>query len=182
MVVFFTISVLYCSSFGFYQLCTNLMCFYYKQDYISLIETFPTVSRNTQAGEVIRQEVTEHVQENALSQRTDDSNLVAKARTEYRKSRTEHRKLVRLFKAKDAEKRDRTLLSDPKATFAKIKSRKRGMARKINKLRVDSKTYSGENVPDGFYDSISMLKTRNQKSLNGSSQFADFSATYESIL
>lgn len=119
---------------------------------------------------------------NVLSQSSNDSDVVAKARADYRKSRIEHRKLCRQFKARDAERRDQSLLSDPKATYANIKLRKRGMARRINKLSVGSKTYSGDNIPDGFFDSISTLKTRNTNSLNTSPYFADFCSTYQNIL
>ena len=53
---------------------------------------------------------------------------------------------------------------------------------KINKLVVGSKTYLDESVPDGFYDSISSLKSRDYDSLERSETFMDFRSDYENIL
>ena len=53
---------------------------------------------------------------------------------------------------------------------------------KIQKLKVGKKTYICDSVKDGFYDSISQLKTRDQVSLHNSEHFAEFTSDYKNIL
>ena len=54
--------------------------------------------------------------------------------------------------------------------------------RRVNLLKVGSKSYCGETVQDGFFDSILQLKTRDHNALESSPPFADFSMTYQNIL
>ena len=51
-----------------------------------------------------------------------------------------------------------------------------------NKLKVGLKTYLDDDVPNGFYDSISSLKTRNQEDLNNCDVYAAFNSDYLNIL
>ena len=82
----------------------------------------------------------------------------------YNAARMRHRSLHRQYKAEQAWKRDHTLYSvctkDPSVIFKSIKSVKRGSIRKIQKLTVGKKVYVGDSVKDGFFDSISQLKSR----------------------
>jgi hypothetical protein len=94
-----------------------------------------------------------------------------------------HRKLERAYKAKYSIERDEKLCSsDLSSVFASVKHAKRSKAGKINKLTVGNKVYVGDSVRDGFYDSISELKSRDSNSLNASKQFNDFSLDYQNIL
>ena len=119
---------------------------------------------------------------NLTSQYGCDSEDIKNLRIDYKKSRMMHRKLSRQFKAKDACVRDQNLLSNPAATFSRIRASKRGKLGKINKLKVDDKTYVAEAVPDGFFDAISELKARDTESLKRSNHFQDFSRDFSHIL
>ena len=78
--------------------------------------------------------------------------------------------------------RDELLHSNPSAIQKKIKSSRRCNAGKIQKLTVGSKTYVGDCVQDGFYDSFFSLKLRDDESLKASQYFQEFSVDYENIL
>ena len=107
-------------------------------------------------------------------------------KTDYSRSRTLHRKLQRWFKAKESVQRDEKLheilSTNPSSVFRSIKSVKRGKNRKIQKLTVGTKTYIGSTVQDGFYDSISQLKSRDSEFLDNSQTFREFSSDYQNIL
>ena len=53
---------------------------------------------------------------------------------------------------------------------------------KISTLNVGDNRYVGENVPDGFYESISRLKMRNEEKLCQSEYFKEFTEDYHHIL
>ena len=59
---------------------------------------------------------------------------------------------------------------------------KRSKASKLSKLHVGVKTYHGDSVKDGFYDSISNLKSRDWDTLDASEQLSEFSLDYLNIL
>ena len=111
-----------------------------------------------------------------------DLALLEAAKNDFKTSRIEHRRLVRHYKAKDSFTRDSNLMSSPKETYSRIRASKRSKAGKINKLKVGNKVYDGEHVPDGFFDSISKLKSRNIQAIQSSNHFHDFSRIYEHIL
>ena len=73
-----------------------------------------------------------------------------------------------------SSKRDQDLFtilsSDPNSVFRKIKSSKRSHP-KVHTLQVGPKTYTGESVSDGFYDSVSNLKTVHSMSTPSSDDF-----------
>ena len=70
----------------------------------------------------------------------------------------------------------------PFPVFKSIKSSKRCTAGKINKLLVGDKTYSGDAVQDGSYNSISQLKSRDFVSLSSDLKLQEFSSDYLNIL
>ena len=71
---------------------------------------------------------------------------------------------------------------NPQSVYKKIKSSKRSKAGKVLKLTVGKKTYTGDSVKDGFYDSISKLKSRDHQCLKTSEHFQDFSSDYHHLL
>ena len=111
---------------------------------------------------------------------------IASLKNDYNKARDQHRKLERRYKAEQSSRRDETLFSmctsNPSPIFKSIKSSKRSTAGKIQKLSVGHKVYVGDSVQDGFYDSISQLKSRDSVSLSNDAKFKDFSADYDNIL
>ena len=114
------------------------------------------------------------------------SSDVPELRSEYTSFRSAHRRLVREQRATESIARDEAiyqiLSDDPSNLFKRIKSSKRGKSTLINKLSVGHKVYCNESVSDGFYDSISTLKSRDCSSLESSETFNDFSSDYENIL
>ena len=101
---------------------------------------------------------------------------------EYRQARADHRKLVRQVKAMDASNRDTSLLANPSLTFKRIRASKRNNVGKINLLYVGDREYVGERVADGFYDSISQLKTRDPSKLESSPHFKSVASNFSNIL
>ena len=104
----------------------------------------------------------------------------------YNAARMRHRSLHRQYKAEQAWKRDHTLYSvctkDPSVIFKSIKSVKRGSIRKIQKLTVGKKVYVGDSVKDGFFDSISQLKSRDPNILAADSKLSSLLPGYKNIL
>ena len=117
---------------------------------------------------------------------TNGSPNYTSLKEDYNRARILHRKLKREHKTAQSTKLDESLFrivsSNPSSVFKSIKANKRGTASKIHKLNVGQKTYVRGNVHDGFYDSISKLKLRDQDSLNASPTFSDFESEYSNIL
>ena len=107
-------------------------------------------------------------------------------KTSYSKARTAHRKLLRLFKAKASVNRDKQLHSilskNPSSFFSSMKRSRFSKNRRISKLKVGNKCYAAESVKDGFYDSISMLKTLDTAALKDSEYFSDYEDDFHNIL
>ena len=108
-------------------------------------------------------------------------------RTELSDLKTEHRKLERKHAAKESAERDRQLHSflvgNSSQHFANIRRTKTNKAKSsIKKLTVNSKTYTGDAVPDGFYDSISNLKSLDLSMLKKSPGFAERLEDFQNIL
>ena len=103
----------------------------------------------------------------------------------YTNSKNKHRKLVRSYKAKEASERDANLYSivsnNPSKLFNSIKRSKRSESSKIRKLTVGNKLYSDDSVKDGFFDSISSLKSVDQQILDDSEYFQKFSFEYQHL-
>ena len=60
---------------------------------------------------------------------------------EFKKCRTERRKLIRQFKALESVNRVRNLMLDPSVTFANIRRNKIASSVKIDRLTVGGSTY-----------------------------------------
>ena len=90
--------------------------------------------------------------------------LAAAAREELNILKSEHRKLVRKHENSINVERDQKvfsiLSSNPSAIFARIKSIKATSTDNIPFLTVGDKVFYGENVKDGFFESIKNLKTK----------------------
>ena len=95
-------------------------------------------------------------------------------RSIYNKNKKEHRKLERKHAAMDSFNRDSKLFSilssNPAPLYKSIKSSKSSQT-KVHTLHVGSETYVDKNVPDGFYDSISSLKSWDKEHSTGSDEF-----------
>ena len=103
------------------------------------------------------------------------SENIIKYKLKYNHLRNYHRKLLRIFKAKRSVKRDTCLYTNPSQVNKSIRTAKRRKAGKIPKLTVGHRTYNGDSVKDGFFDSISQLKSRDEESLSNCRYFEEFS-------
>ena len=117
----------------------------------------------------------------------EKSNLdITTAKELFNEARSEHRKLIRKVKAGNSIKRDQNLHDicsrTPFSIYSSIRRSKRAKSGKISKLTVRDRIYTGETVCDGFFDSISNLKTRDSRSLKDSISFNSFSDDYHNIL
>ena len=112
--------------------------------------------------------------------------IVERTRKDYKILKNEHRKAVRLRRAKDSMKRDglaSSILSDnPAKLFRAIAVGRKASNAPIKKLYVDGKQYEGDQVCDGFYDSISFLKTVAHQDLHCSDSFKRAEDEYENIV
>ena len=105
------------------------------------------------------------------------------ATVEFKCAKANYQKVVRNLKVQEELEHytnfDQILSKNPAKIFNSIKSRKQSQAHKIKSLKVDMKTYTEENVADGFFDSISQLKTRDSIT---SPSFESFAADHKHIV
>ena len=111
-----------------------------------------------------------------------NSDIVASASAEYKNAKLLYRKAVRQYQVDLSIRRDLDFFKNPKATFAKISRAKRTETSKINSLKVGPVTYTGDHVPDGFFESISQLKTKGSKKNEASNYFNEFLEEYHHII
>ena len=100
----------------------------------------------------------------------------------YKKEKLKLRKIQRYENVCNSMKRDEKLMQKPHQTYAEIRRKKRENASKISKLKVDSKTYHGNSVQDGFYESVLKLKTIQKHPQHHSNQFDEFLDDYRNII
>ena len=115
---------------------------------------------------------------------TSSPEQIADARLLHKEEKSSLRRLVRLNRLNDNIKRDTRLSSilssNPSAAHRILKSVKSGSSHhEIQKLKVGDKEYYGENVPDGFYDSLKSLKTKDTSSHFDS--FQELKSDYENM-
>ena len=102
-------------------------------------------------------------------------------KTKLKTLKIQHRKLVRWARLKKSISRDSKNQIQHKINKS-IKHTKTKSTRDIHRLKVGDKIFEGENVPDGFFHSISSLKTVNEKLLSSYSSYTSASETYKCIL
>ena len=99
------------------------------------------------------------------------------ATDEYKSAKSVHQKLVRKHNISEEVDRDNDLLSllskQPKEIFKSFRNAKAGQAAKVKTLHVGNKTYTEDNVADGFYDSISELKSISEITATSFERFAE---------
>ena len=110
---------------------------------------------------------------------------ISAAATAVSVARAELKRAVRAQQRQDSFDRDLKLNSvisgNCSAIFKSIKSAKTSSS-KIQTIHVGSQTYHGENVPDGFYDSMSRLKCPDMSVIENTPQFTSTLADYENII
>ena len=74
------------------------------------------------------------------------------------------------------------LSTNPAAAHRSLRTSKNAAISDINILKVGNKVYTGKNVPDGFYDSLSSLKAPDMAPLYSSLPYQETLLDYENIL
>ena len=96
------------------------------------------------------------------------------SRSKYKQKKTDHRTLIsKEERLHDSSKRDTKLFSvflNPTKVFQAVRHVRRSALPDVRKLHVGDRIYEGEEVSDGFYDSISNLKTKAHQNLSSSVQ------------
>ena len=106
-------------------------------------------------------------------------------KNKHSKAKTEHRKLVRKLDVQESIKRNEqhhTIISNPSKIFQSIRNAKRCSSGKVEKLNVGNKVYLGDQVADGFFDSLSNLKSIDRQFLDNSTSYNLFKEDYQHIL
>ena len=111
---------------------------------------------------------------------------ISDARTRHRQAKTLLRQYIRADLSNIRNKRDETLSTilsvNPSAAYKAIKSSKEAACSEIQNLKVGDKLYSGEKIPDGFYDSLSSLKSPDMSPIYSSPPFQETLLDYHNIL
>ena len=76
------------------------------------------------------------------------------------------------------EKLHSILTNAPSSLFQSIKSNRKSSSDAIHELKVGDKTYIGDSVPDGFFESLSKLKTADYDELELKPSFESFSRIF----
>ena len=104
----------------------------------------------------------------------------------HKMEKLQHRKLLRKENSAEDIQRDSDIFeifgANPSAFFNKIRANSRNAIRKISQLKVASRTYTGANVPDGFYDHLLHLKTFNEDDIQDPESYARFSYDFDNII
>ena len=100
-------------------------------------------------------------------------------------ARSSYRKACNAATKFDCNARDTlvhsVLGSNPRSLFKAIKSRNSKSSLKIQALNVGDKVYSGTSVPDGFFDSLSSLKSPDMSSIHSSESYESTFSDYSTI-
>ena len=111
--------------------------------------------------------------------------ILLQTRAKYKKVKSEHRRLVRRQRMVECNQRDSELFSifsNSNRTYQRIRLTRKTSSIPIKKLHVRDKVYEGDNVCDGFYDSIAYLKTEAHENLPDSETFASADEEYKNIV
>ena len=104
----------------------------------------------------------------------------------YKAAKSDYKRTLRHFRVKSAFERDQKLCKffeqNPRSAFNFIKSCRNSAPTKIDTLKVGNKIYRGSAVPDGFFDSMSSIKTCNLDTLKEDDQFAEHLSNYKHIV
>ena len=120
-----------------------------------------------------------------LANRSSSPNSISDARDIVTRKRNCHKKLIRSLRHGANTKRDAHLSSvksNPLAVHSTLRSLKSCNQKQIKKLSVADKTYLNDDVPDGFFDSLSSLKTHNTADLRQTEHLKEFFSDYDNVV
>ena len=128
----------------------------------------------------------QHRNLNSITFKSSSQCIQTELKCKYYQAKSQHQRLVRMNNAQDYIKRDEknhtVLSSNPSDLYKSIRNTKSCRAGEIQRLTVRDRTYLGENVADGFYDSLSNLKSIDPLTLEQSPSYTDFSEDFDHIL
>ena len=114
------------------------------------------------------------------------STVVETTRAKLKTLKAKHQKLVRSTRMIENNQRDAKTFSilsvDSPKLFQAVRAAKKVANVSVKKLTVKDRVYAGDDVCDGFFDSISHLKTLAHSDLDLSPYFQSASEDYENIL
>ena len=110
----------------------------------------------------------------------------AQIKLEHQRRKRHHARLLRHSRTKETYIRDKQFnaicSSSPSVAFKLLRNIRHEKASKINRLVVDDKIFTGDNVPDGMFRSIEQLKTEPVTLPHENSDFPDYAVEYNHIL
>ena len=97
-----------------------------------------------------------------------------------------YRQTVRKVRLKQSLKRDSKLDSilskDPRAIYSYLRTSRKTKTSNIQNLKVGDEVYHGDMVGDGFYESMTALKSCNMETLENDPQLSHHFSNFEHIL
>ena len=121
-----------------------------------------------------------------LANSSASSKSIASARNLVTQRRKSHRRLVRSIRSDYNIRRDQKLhsilTSNPSSVHRSLRSLKSSRASQIQKLTVGNKIYTNNDVPDGFFDSLTALKTHDSAALRQSENLMNLFEDYDNIV
>ena len=116
-----------------------------------------------------------------------NSPAISHANVDYLKSKKMYDQAIRKEKIEDSILRDKNLSSislskNPSAIHATIKGFKNSTSTKIHTLHVGNKDYVGSAVPDGFFASLSSLKSPDLQGIHSTPQYQSTLSDFQHIL
>ena len=127
-----------------------------------------------------------HREVSRLSTSHSSPQTLAMARETMSTAKTSLKQAVRAHNRTAGLKRDASLNSimtaNPASLFRSVKSSKAAASSQISSIRVGSDIYTGDAVPDGFFDSMSRLKCPDMSTITNTPEFRSVSADYENII
>ena len=174
-------SILISSTYSFLDTCARS-----TNNFVDLAETRPVKSVRKPL-DLLKSERYLRTCFNALKRTPSSSKMSNHLTSKFKNLRLHHKKLVRQYKMIDAAKRDAILdglnsFSSSSKVYAALKKLNQTSTRSIDYLNVGSKSYQGDCVPDGIYESIKELKTEPVKTHCDNVDHPDFSEEYRHIL
>ena len=122
----------------------------------------------------------------AVGKFSGSQDILAAMHSSLNVEKVKHRTLLRSENAAASVKRDENLHSilnqNSSQVFKSLRSKNKSKVRKISKLSVNGKLYSGETVPDGFYDSLHQMKTLDNHNIQDRETFERCKSDYSHIL
>ena len=110
----------------------------------------------------------------------------ANAKAQFLAARKAYRDTVRKCRLSQSLRRDQKLDSilskDPRGLYAYLRQNKQTKNQKIQSLKVGSKVYQGDRVGDGFYDSMTALKSCDLEYVSSDPHLAHHFINYQHIL